>query len=119
MANSKGKIAYNQGSFNQQTTTSSFVRNPYSAPVFDRLQYAKTYTLQAIKTWSQGRFGKEAKQLFFIIVTLYTAQVDWLPNASISQNVTTVPVPHQLVSSPDPLPPPFLFGGRSGNETSP
>ena len=34
------------------------VPRPSPAPVFDRLQYAKT---EAIKNWSRGRPGNEAK----------------------------------------------------------
>ena len=38
----------------------SLVPRPSLAPVFDRLQYAKT-VLQAIKNWSRGRPGNEAR----------------------------------------------------------
>ena len=37
----------------------SLVPRPSPAPVFDRLQYAKTE--QAIKNWSRGRPGNEAR----------------------------------------------------------
>ena len=52
------------GNVTQTQVLVSLVPRPSPAPVFDRLQYAKNGGRRvAIKNWSQGRPGNEAKSL--------------------------------------------------------
>ena len=71
-----------------KSIVASLVPRPSPAPVFDRFKRSKTGALQAIKNWSQGRPGNEARLLQPLRFQNYDVwSLLWWPRSALPRSI--------------------------------